>query len=96
MTDLAIRNIAILIGFTADGICCYSEQCSLGDYWDGEHVWDDDAAIIRLRLARVTGYLFESDGELFQQFESNFDPHTGIFQSGWARNSDGTVVQHAA
>ena len=96
MTDLAIRDVAILIGFSADGICCYSDQCSLSDYWDREHVWDDGASIVRLGLAKVAGYLFESDGELFQQFESNFDPQTGTFQSGWARHSDGTIVQDEA
>jgi hypothetical protein len=96
MTDLAIRDVAILIGLAADGACCYSEQCALSDYWDDEHVWDDGAAIVRLGLAKVTGYLFGPGGELLQQFETNFDPHTGILQSGWARHSDGTVVQHPA
>ena len=96
MTDLAIQDLAILIGFTADGACCYSEQISLGDYWDGEHVWDDSAAIVQLGLTKVIGYLFGSNGELMQHFETNFDPRTGILQSGWAKHSDGTLVQHAA
>ncbi len=96
MDQLRIRDRALLIGYSPEGACVYSEQMQLGDYWDGEHLWDSADGISKLRLQRVRGYLFDSEGDLMQEFESIFDLATGIFKSGWSRHSDGTYQEHAA
>jgi hypothetical protein len=96
MNHREIRDSAVLIGFNPEGECVYSAQLPLGDYWDGEHIWDTDSGVQDLRLERVHGYLFDSSGELLQEFESVFDLNTGIFKSGWAKHSDGTYQEHAA
>ena len=49
------------------------------DYYDGEHVWDDAASVKRLKLHRIKGYLFGSNGKLDQEFESIFYLSTGIY-----------------
>jgi hypothetical protein len=86
-----IKSKAVLIGYNPDGRCVYSEILDLSDYYDGEHVWDKAAPVKRLKLQRVTGYLFNSDGELDQEFESVLDLTTGIFKKGRTRFADGTV-----
>jgi hypothetical protein len=91
-----IRDCALLIGFNPEGACVYSARIPLEDYWDGEHVWDTDTGIQELRLERVHGYLFDTSGELLQEFESVFDLNTGSFKSSWAKHSDGTYQEHAA
>src|SRR5262245_19017516 len=77
-----IKSTAVLIGYDPDGKCVYSDILDLSDYYDGEHVWDSDASVKKLRLQKVRGYLFNGDGELDQEFESVFDLSTGIYKSG--------------
>ena len=72
----------------------YSESIPLGDYWDGDHAWDDDASVISLRLEKLKGYLFDESGELFQEFESTFDLESGVFLKGWARDGNGKLQEH--
>jgi hypothetical protein len=43
MNHREIRDSAVLIGFNPEGECVYSAQLPLGDYWDGEHIWDTDS-----------------------------------------------------
>jgi hypothetical protein len=92
----ALRDLAVLIGFNPQGQCVYSAQMPLSDYWDGDHPWDDDKEIMKLQLERVRGYLFGSEGELEQEFESVFNVSTGMFVSGWAKDDEGAVEHHAA
>jgi hypothetical protein len=89
--NLKIRDCAILIGFNSEGSCVYSDACDISAYYDGEHVWDNDSKVKRLKLRKVRGYLFNSKGELFQEFESNFNMKTGAYESGFIRHADGTV-----
>jgi hypothetical protein len=91
MATPRIKSTAILIGYNPDGRCVYSDILNLSDYYDGEHVWDKAAAVKRLKLQRVKGYLFDAKGNLDQEFESVFDLSTGIFKSGQTRYADGTV-----
>jgi hypothetical protein len=88
---LKIRSTAILIGYDPEGNCIYSEALDLGDYYDGLHVWDKDANVKKMRLLRMKGYLFTSEGVLDQEFESIFDLETGIYKTGSARFADGTL-----
>lgn len=91
MKELKIRGQAVLIGYNADGNCVYSDLLDLSDYYDGEHVWDDAMKVKKLKLRKVKGYLFDSEGALDQEFESIFSLQTGIYSSGYAKFADGTV-----
>jgi hypothetical protein len=91
MATPKIKSTAILIGYDPEGKCIYGDILDLSDYYDGEHVWDRAESVKRLRLSRVKGYLFNAQGVLDQEFESNFDLETGIYKSGHARFADGTV-----
>jgi hypothetical protein len=86
-----IKSKAVLIGYNSDGRCVYSDIRDLSDYYDGDHVWDSGSKIKRLRLKKVRGFLFNSDGVLQQEFETSFDPTTGRIKASLARYSDGTV-----
>ena len=88
---LKIRSTAILIGYDPEGNCIYSEALDLGDYYDDLHVWDKGENVKKMRLQRMKGYLFNSEGVLDQEFESVFDLETGIYKTGSARFADGTV-----
>lgn len=90
MVTPKIKSTAVLIGYSSDGQCVYSDILDLSDYYDGEHVWDKAASVKKLKLQRVKGYLFDSEGNLDQEFESVFDMSTGIYKSGRARFADGT------
>ncbi len=89
-----ILDKAILIGYTQEGECVYNAAMSLDKYYDDEHPWDSSEQVLALRLHRVHGYLFGTDGILNQEFESIFDLESGIFAKGWARHSDGTFQEH--
>lgn len=91
MATPRIKSTAVLIGYDPDGRCVYSEILDIHDYYDGERVWDESEPIIRLRLQRMKGYLFNFDGVLDQEFESVFDIKTGAYASGYVRFADGTV-----
>lgn len=88
---LKIKDQAILVGFNTDGDCVYSASIPVSDYWDGDHPWDDDRQVKKLKLAKVVGFLFGASGNLLQQFESTFDVKTGLFKKGWVRHEDGTL-----
>jgi hypothetical protein len=60
----AIKEVAILIGLSPENNCVYSASLSLGDYWDGLHLWDDSRKLKRARLERLRGFLFGAKGEL--------------------------------
>ena len=91
MSPRRIADTAVLVGTEPDGECVYSALLPLTEYWDGKHPWDDSEQVKSLRLARLQGFLFGQSGELLQQFESKFSLETGIFQSGWAKHSDGSL-----
>ena len=89
--SLNVTSAAVLIGYDSAGTCVYSDFLDLGDYYDGEHAWDVAEGRRQLRLCRLKGYLFDEAGILTQEFESFFDPGTGVSQRGSARRADGTV-----
>ncbi len=90
MAFRAIVDTAVLIGTSPDGECVYSAMVPLGEYWDGDHPWDSGETVRSLHLSLLRGFLFGSEGQLLQHFESLFSPDTGIFISGWAEHEDGT------
>jgi len=91
LVTLKIKGTAVLIGYDPEEKCVYSEILELGDYYDGDHIWDSGESVKKLRLQRMKGFLFNSEGVLDQEFESLFDLDTGIYKSGYARFADGTV-----
>lgn len=91
MSKLKIKDKAILIGYSPEGQCVYSEIMTLSHYYDGEHVWDSSDQIKKLRLQSMKGFLFNSTAQLDQEFESVFDLTTGIYKSGFSRFADGTL-----
>lgn len=91
MSKLKIKGKAILIGYSPEGQCVYSEIIPLSQYYDGEHVWDNRDQIKKLRLQSIKGFLFNSEAELDQEFESVFDLTTGSYKSGFSRFADGTL-----
>lgn len=92
--SLHIFDTAVLVGFNPEGDCVYSQQMTFYDYYENEHIWDSDTGIQSVRLRKIHGYLFGSDGTLEQEFESYFNLETGIFESGWARFADGTLNKY--
>ena len=56
---LNVTSAAVLIGYNAAGSCIYSDCLDLGNYYDGEHVWDTVEGVRQRRLQRVKGYLFD-------------------------------------
>ena len=93
MKHLQLKDCALLVGLNPKGRCVYSAAITLDEYWDGDHVWDSDTQVKKLKLHEVLGFLFGSRGELLQQFESVFDTKTGHVRSGWARHDDGTITK---
>ncbi len=93
MGQRGIKSKAVLVGLSPENECVYSEIISLDEYWDGEHVWDSDKGIKKLRLVKLKGLLFDSKGALVQEFESDFDLITGAFSKGWTRHADGTLIE---
>jgi len=93
MTAPKIKDKAILIGYDPENKCVYSDILDLWNYYDGEHLWDNDEMVKKLRLKRMKGFLFNSAGILDQEFESVFDLNTGIYTSGYSKFADGTIRQ---
>ena len=96
MPQVGISDTAIVLDFSPDAVCVYSALVPLDEYWDGGHPWDSSNEAKRLRLEKLRGYLFDSTGQLLQEFETTFDLSTGIFKKGWARYADGTYQEHSA
>lgn len=86
-----IKSTAILIGYNSKGKCVYSDIIGLSEYYDVEHVWDNPKSVKRLKLSKVKGYLFNSEGILQEEYESLFDIDTGKYKTGHARFADGTT-----
>lgn len=90
MSARGIVDTAVLIGTSLDGACVHSAMISLDDYWDGNHPWDSGELVKLLCLTLLRGYLFGTEGQPLQSFESVFNPNTGLITSGWAVHEDGT------
>jgi hypothetical protein len=83
-----IKGKTVLIGLSSDGKCVYSEVISAHKYYDGAHPWDSKEGVKGLRLAVLKGFLFGRRGELFQEFENQYDLETGQYKDGWCRHAD--------
>ena len=72
-----LKDVAELIGYNIQDEVVYHEIVSIHDYYDGEHLWDNTKQILEIGLVRVHGKLYESDGTIFQEFETAFAEGTG-------------------
>jgi hypothetical protein len=72
-----IRSKAILYAFDKAGLVVYSQILELGAYYDGQHLWDSWERIKAAGIVRLVGTLFDSDGNLSQEFENTYDEATG-------------------
>jgi hypothetical protein len=86
-----LKDKVILVGYNELGQSVYSAFMSVHQYYDGEHPWDNSNQIRLLSLKTVHGYIFNDAGKLEQEFESNFNLETGIFERGWQKDEEGLV-----
>ncbi len=85
-----LRDTAELIGYNQFDDIVYSVRISLYDYYDGEHPWDSNEGVMKLKMVRMSGQLFDLHGKLIQEFETNFSPENGTNIGGWIKHEDGT------
>lgn len=72
-----IKGKAIVYAFDKSGLIVYSEIIGLGDYYDGEQVWDSWEKIKSCGIVRLVGILFTPSGDIQQEFENTYDEQTG-------------------
>jgi hypothetical protein len=90
-----LKDKVIMVGYNVQGQSVYTAFMSVHQYYDGLHPWDDSAKIKELSLKTVHGYIFNDTGGLEQEFESNFNLETGIFENGWHRDDEGVITKHS-
>jgi hypothetical protein len=91
MSQEKLYDTAKLIGYNQFDDIVYSERLSLCDYYDGEHIWDSSEGILKLRMARMVGKLYDATGKMFQEFESAYSVETGRCIGGRTKFDDGTT-----
>ena len=90
MKSEVLRDTAKLIGYNQFDDIVYSVRLPLHEYYDGEHPWDRTEGVLKLRMVKMTGQLFDARGNLTQEFESIFSPDDGKYIGGWTKYDDGT------
>ena len=91
--SIKLKDKVLLIGFDTNGKCVYSAFLTVHAYYDGDHPWDDGEEIKSFKLRTVHGYIFGESGNLEQEFESQFNIDTGMFEKGWSRDEDGVLSE---
>lgn len=86
-----IKDTAIMIGYDESNNHVYSEAIDILEYYDGEHLWDDPKKIMKIKMKKLIGYLFDHKGKLNQEFRNEFDLTTGECLRTWVRFDDGTI-----
>jgi hypothetical protein len=86
-----LKNTVVLTGQDKKGKCVYSALLSVHQYYDGSHPWDEAKQVKALSLRIVHGFIFGAKGEVEQEFESQFNLKTGIFEKGWSRDETGKI-----
>jgi len=86
-----MNDKASLLGYDKNGRIVYEEIISIDEYYDGEHPWDDSDQILELGLTRVCGKLYNTDGSIFQEFETAFSIDSGEYIGSKVVHEDGTT-----
>ncbi len=84
----------MLLGFDQQGQNVYSALVSRAKYEDGKHPWDKPGRMLGMSMRSLRGFIFNEAGELEQEFESNFNLKTGLFEQGWSRNEEGFIDEY--
>jgi hypothetical protein len=86
-----IKEMAFLKGYDKDGNIVYSEELSLDQYYDGEHIWDKSKNVKKRKLVKIQGKIYNYDGILEQEFENAYSETTGEYIGGIAKFDNGTI-----
>ncbi|MBV8467446.1 MAG: hypothetical protein JO218_16010 [Burkholderiales bacterium] len=89
-----LRNKVLILGYDPNGLNVYSAYMSTEKYEAGKHPWDKPEKLKALALRTLRGFIFDADGVLHQEFESQFDLVTGVFEQGWSRNDEGIIDEY--
>jgi hypothetical protein len=92
MAEGKLYNTAKLIGYNQFDDIVYAERLSLYDYYDGLHVWDSSEGVLKLRMVKMVGTLYDARGMITQEFETAFSPDTGVGIGSRATHEDGTTL----
>jgi len=91
MNDEKLYDTAKLVGYNQFDDIVYAERLLLHEYYDGEHAWDTSEGILRMRLVKLVGTLYDDRGKITQEFETAFSPATGEYIGSRAKLDDGTI-----
>jgi hypothetical protein len=72
-----IKSKAILFAFDGAGLVVYSQILDLGEFYEGEHLWDSWDRIKAVGIVRLVGALFDDAGNLIREYENIYDEETG-------------------
>jgi hypothetical protein len=72
-----ISSKAIIYAFGRDGLIVHSQILDIHQYYDTEQVFDSWYSIKAAGILRLVGILFDSDGNITQEFEQTYDETTG-------------------
>ena len=92
--SLRLKHQVFVVGFDPQGLNVYSAFMSAEKYETSKHPWDNPERLKALSLRTVHGYIFDEAGVVHQEFESQFDLKTGVFEQGWSRNDEGIVDEY--
>ncbi|WP_044300628.1 hypothetical protein, partial [Rhodopirellula sallentina] len=86
-----LYDTAKLVGYNQFGDVVYSVRLPLHEYYDGEHSWDSGDGVLELRMTKLCGTLYDTTGNVTQEFESAFCADSGAYVGGRATFDDGTT-----
>ena len=84
-------GIAKLVGYNQFDHVVYSALLPLHEYYEGELQWDGEDRVLKLRMTKLCGTMFDGAGNFIQEFESAFCGKTGAYLGGRAKFDDGTT-----
>lgn len=87
-----LNNCALLLGYNPEGICIYTCCMPIIEYYETNQPWDCPEESKAMRLHILHGYLFNEEGKLIQEFQSQSSIETGLYISGWSRDEDGILT----
>lgn len=87
-----LQNCALLLGYNPEGICIYTCCMPILEYYETIQPWDSAEESKAIRLHILHGYLFDENGKLIQEFQSQHSVETGLYENGWSRDNNGMLT----